>query len=325
MIIPKTAVALVGMVCFSLLLMAEAATGTEPGGHSPDYVLGAGDVINIWALELDEFTQKPIRIDASGFVSLPLAGRVEAAGRTVSQFENDLIGKLKKYKRDPQVTVTVSEFHSQPVSVFGAVNTPGVQHLEGNKTLIEVLSLAGGLKSDAGYSVKITRRSEFGKIPLPNAFEDPSGAYSVAEVSLKEITDAQNPEENILVKPQDVISVPKARVVYVMGEVPKAGAYTLGESPTLSVLEAVSLAGGMNRLASPRHARILRKLPNSTARKEEEIDVNKILKGSEGAPIMLNPDDILYIPTNKPKAVTLRALDTAVNTGSGIIVWRGSR
>src|SRR5438067_10643799 len=172
MVMRKVAVGLLGVMCLCLRLLADTSTEPAGSGHSPDYVLGAGDVINIWALELDEFTQKPIRIDASGFVNLPLAGRVEAAGLTVSQFENDLTGKLKKYKRNPQVTVTVAEFHSQPVSVFGAVNTPGVQHLEGNKTLIEVLSLAGGLTSDAGYSVKITRRREFGKIPLPNAFED---------------------------------------------------------------------------------------------------------------------------------------------------------
>jgi polysaccharide export outer membrane protein len=321
----KTAIRFVTGLCLALSLMADVSAEPAGSGHSPDYVLGSGDVINVWALELDEFTQKPIRIDASGFVNLPLAGRVEAAGLTVSQFENDLTEKLKKYKRNPQVTVTVTEFHSQPVSVFGAVNAPGVQHLEGNKTLIEVLSLAGGLKAEAGYSVKITRRREFGRIPLPNAFEDSSGLYSVASVSLKDITDAKTPEENILVKPQDVISVPRAQLVYVMGEVPKAGAYTLGESPKMSVLEAISLAGGMNRLASPRHARILRKVPDSNVRKEEEVDVNKVLKGSTGEPLMLNADDILYIPTNKPKAVTLRALDTAVNTGSGIIVWRGSR
>jgi len=306
-------------------------SGSAPAGQqskppaassqSGDYVLGANDQITIWALELEEISQKALRIDASGFITLPLAGRVKAAGMTVADLERDIVQRLKKYQRNPQVTVSVTEFRSQPVSIFGAVNTPGVHHLEGKKTLIETLALAGGLKADAGYSVKITRRREWGKLPLPNAITDPSGEFSVAEVSVREITEAKNPEQNILIMPQDVISVPRAQMIYVMGEVMKAGAYTLGEAPNLSVLEAVSYAGGLARLASPQNARILRRKPGSEQRVEEAINMKKVLDGSSPT-VVLHADDILFIPLNKPKAVAMRALDTAVNTGSSLIIFR---
>ena len=111
--------------------------------RTPDYVLGPGDQITIWAVDLDEVSQKPFRIETSGMLTLPLAGRVKAAGLTVTELESTVIRQLKTYQHNPQVTVNVTEYRSQPVSVIGAVNNPGVHHLQGSKTLIETLSLAG--------------------------------------------------------------------------------------------------------------------------------------------------------------------------------------
>jgi polysaccharide export outer membrane protein len=291
----------------------------------PDYVLGPGDQIVLWAVDLDDVSQKPVRVDAAGYVTLPLAGRVEASGRTVAEVQQDIVAKLQKYQRNPQVTVSVTEYHSQSVSVIGAVNNPGVHSLQGKSTLIETLSLAGGLRADAGYSIKITRRREAGPIPLPTAKEDPSGNFTVAEVNVADLTDARSPESNILVQSQDVISVPKAQMVYVMGEVSKPGAFTLGEKSDTSVLQALSEAGGMTRLASAKNARILRRMPGEkTERTEQIIDLNAVLS-SKTPDVILHPEDILYVPDNKPKSVALRAIEAAVSTGTGIAVWRGSR
>src|SRR5579871_1871649 len=107
-----------------------------------------------------------------------MVGRIHVSGLTVDQVENFLKDRLKKYFQDPEVFVYLTELRSQPISVLGAVNNPGVHQLEGHKTLFEVLSLAGGLRSDAGYSVKITRRKEWGKIPLPSAKDDSTGNFS---------------------------------------------------------------------------------------------------------------------------------------------------
>src|ERR1035441_413340 len=95
----------------------------------------------------------------------------------------------------------------QPVSVLGAVRTPGVHQIRGSKTLFEVLSLAGGLNPDAGSAIRITRRKSAGPLPLPGATDDSSGEYQVAEVSVKSVMEAQNPKENIQVLPDDVVTV----------------------------------------------------------------------------------------------------------------------
>src|SRR5581483_7986366 len=110
----------------------------------------AGDSIKIWPLDVGEITDKPIKIDTSGNIDLPLLGRIQAGGLTVDQFEADLLQRLHSEVRSPRVSVEVVEFGSQPVTIMGAVNQPGVHQLQGRKTLAEVLSMAGGLKADCG-------------------------------------------------------------------------------------------------------------------------------------------------------------------------------
>ena len=91
---------------------------------------------------------------------------MHAAGLTLDQLETEVRSRLRKYFKNPQVGISLVESRSQPVSVIGAVRTPGVQQLQGQKSLMEVLSSAGGLMPEAGYVIKITRRSEWGKIPI---------------------------------------------------------------------------------------------------------------------------------------------------------------
>src|SRR6202047_1302514 len=177
------------------------------------YLLGPDDQLEISGPELTDMPSKPIRIDGDGNVEVPLAGPVHVAGLTVQQTEQEMDKALSKYIRHPQVVVNVAEVRSQPVSVLGAVNSPGVHQVQGHKTVLEVLASAGGIRQDAGYSIRITRQVEWGCIPLPGAQLDASGKYSVAEVNLRKIMDAKTPEENIQIFPHDVISVPKAEMV----------------------------------------------------------------------------------------------------------------
>jgi polysaccharide export outer membrane protein len=307
--------------CFLCFAAAAAAWQAQTPAPRASYALGPDDQLIIRALEAEEISEKPVRIDLSGYIRLPLVGRVKAAGLTVEQLEAEIAGRLKEFIKEPQVAVSITEFRSQPVSVIGAVKEPGVHQLQGRKTLIEMLSLAGGLSEDAGNVAKITRRLEFGRIPLPGAADDPTGQYSVAQVELRSVMEARNPQENVLIQPFDVISVPRAELVYVIGQVKKAGGFVLRERETMSVLQALSLAEGLDRVSAPQAAKILRQTPDGGQRTEIAVNVKKILEGKAGD-VALQPQDILFIPASAAKAASLRAAEAAIQITTGMIIWR---
>ena len=281
------------------------------------YVLGPEDSIDIRIPEMEEIGDKPYRVSDGGYINLPLVGQVRAAGLTVEQLEAELATRLNAYFKKPSVSVSVAEFRSQPVSVIGAVTTPGVIQLQGNKTLVEILSMAGGVRTDAGHSVKVTRKRQWGRIPLPGAAVDPTGRFSIGEVRLKAIMEARNPEQNLLIRPEDIISVPRADIVYVIGDVLKSGGYVLNDQETLSVLQALALAGGLERTAAPRKAKILRPAPGAERRTEIPVDLKKILAG-DANDVAMAPEDILFVPGSGSKKAALRTLDAIVTMGTSI-------
>jgi polysaccharide export outer membrane protein len=300
-----------------LFLLASALLAQSPA----DYVLGPGDQVTVRVLDVDEIGDRAFRVDMSGQIRVPLVGRIKAAGLTLDQIENEIAGRLKEYVKEPEVTVAIAEFRSQPVSVIGSVKSPGVHQLEGRKTLVEILSLAGGLADDAGYSVKIARQLEWGPVPLAGAQNDATGKYSVAQVSLKRILDAADPGENIVIKPFDVVSVPRAEMVYVTGQVQRAGGYVLRERETLSVLQALSLAGGLMGASSPKNARILRPAGAGDNREEIAIDLRRIMTG-KAKDVPLRAEDILFIPENAPKKAVGRAAEAAIQVATGVAIYR---
>ena len=216
------------LVCVASCCSPVAQAQDPSTAAKSTYLLGSGDQISVRVIDVEEFGTAPYRIDSRGMLMLPLVGRLQAAGLTIDQFEKTISDKLKKYVREPEVVINVLETRSQPVSILGAVRNPGVHQLQGSKTLFEVISLAGGLAQDAGYNIKITRRKEWGKLPLPNAHDDASGNFSVGEVNVKDVMNAERPDENVAIKPNDVISVPKGEIVYVVGSVKKSGGFVLG-------------------------------------------------------------------------------------------------
>lgn len=303
---------------------AEAQTGDSletrqaavENHHLSSYVLGVGDQISVWALLAEEISDRPIPIGPSGYVNFPLVGRVRVTGLTVESLEAELNKKLSVYIKDPQVTVTVTEYSSKPVSLIGAVNRPGVHQLQRPVTLVEALSLAGGLTDKAGPTVKITRRHEWGPLPLPGAVPDTTGGFSVAELYLSEIIEAKNPERNILVQPHDVITVPAADTVYIIGAVNKPGAFLLASRDNVSVLTALSMAGGLdNRIAAAKDVRVLRLVPDQPERIEIAVNVKDILAGKT-ADQTLVADDILFVPDSRSKKITSRIIDTAIRMGT---------
>ena len=285
-----------------------------------DYVLGPGDQITIRVVNIEELPDGPIMIGLDGSVSLPFVGRVTVAGLTCSEAEAALDELFRRYLLHPDISISVVEFLSQPVSVLGAVKTPGVQQVRGNRTVIEMLSGAGGLAENAGSRLKLTRRLEWGPLPLPNATPDATGRFSVAEISLRSLFEARNPQENILVKPHDTISVPAADIVYVIGNVLKAGPYMVGDQDQMTVLQAVSMAGGMDKLAQPKDARILRRVAGKPERTEIAVNLAEVLNG-KSPDIRMQPEDILFVPNNAPKSALLRTLDVAIQMGTGVVIW----
>ena len=289
--------------------------GEGDGKVRSTYVLGAEDQIVIHVLDVPDISEKPQRLDPNGDIRLPMVGRVHAAGMTLEALEGELTKRLKVYLEEPDVSVAVTEFHSQPVSIIGAVGSSGVQQLGGGKTLIEVLSMAGGLSSDAGPALRITRRLEWGRIPLPDATEDVAGGFSTAEIDLKSLLEARNPEKNIVIRSNDVISVPRAELVYVVGEVAKPGPLALSGGHSISVMEALSSSGGVLRTAAPAHARILRRLAGEQKRAELNIDLKKIMQGKAND-LPLSAGDILVVPDGTGKRVTTRAIEALIQAGT---------
>jgi polysaccharide export outer membrane protein len=285
------------------------------------YLLGPEDELQISGPELEELANKTARVDGEGDIQVPLVGRVHVAGLTVQQAEQELNKRLSTYIRHPQVALDVKDMRSQPASILGAVNSPGVHQVSGHKTLLEMISMAGGIRPDAGYSIRITRQVEWGCIPLPGATLDASGRFNVAQVKLQDIMEAKAPEENIQILPHDVISIPKAELVYVTGDVKKSGGFVLGERQTMSVLQAISLAEGLGQAPDTKHSKILRLNPGADQRTEIPVDLQSILQGKTGD-VPLQGNDILFVPDNKGRKAALRILEAAIQTGTGIAIYR---
>ena len=209
-------------------LCCRAQTGQPAQGveqAQSTYVLGPGDQLSVSALDVEELGKEPYRIGMDGTLTLPFAGSIRASGLTVEEMRDTIRGRLNKYVKDPDVTVSLLEMRSQPVSVLGEVRNPGVVQVMGQKNLFEVLSLAGGLNTEAGNVIRITREKQWGGIPLAEARLDDTGKFWVAEINVKEMLEGNSPAKNIAVKPEDVITVPKGEIVYVLGAVKKSGGF----------------------------------------------------------------------------------------------------
>jgi polysaccharide export outer membrane protein len=275
----------------------------------PNYVLGPNDQVLIRAPEAEEINEKPFRIDAEGNINLPLLGRVRAGGMTVQELEADLVRRLREYIREPQVIITVVQFRSEPVFFVGAFKNPGIYPLQGRRTLVEMLTALGGLQPNASRHIKVTRRAEYGTIPLPNAIDDPEKKISTVEISMGSLRENVNPAEDILLQPYDVISVERAEMIYINGEVGKVSGLELGERDSISITQALTLSGGVTRDANRNEVRVLRPIENTNRRAEIDINLKRVLEGKDND-FPLLPNDLLYVSHSYKRAVwtTLGAL-----------------
>ena len=277
------------------------------------YVLGPSDEVLIHAIDAPEISDKNQRIDADGDLRLARVGRLRAAGLTVAQLEQELRKRLGVYLQEPDVTVTVATVRSQNVSVTGAVSEPGMKVLDGRKTLTDVLSAAGGLTPDAGPIVRVVRNPAQGRIDIPGAVTDAHG-FTVVEIDARALLEGRVPDKNVLIRPNDVVAVPRAELIYVIGEVARPGPLQVTSKQATTVMEAVSASGGVMRTAASGKARILRRVPGQDARTEIPVDLKQMMQGKAND-FPMTVGDILVVPDSSGKRFTTRAVEAAIQVG----------
>ena len=254
-----------------------------------------------------------------GMISLPLIGEVGVGGLTTSQVE---IALKKRYGRgllrDPQISVRVSEYHSRPVSVLGAVREPGVYQLRGRRRLVEVLAMAGGLSDEVGETVTISRAGP----PAGAADHADSNAASRRELrvplrSVLRLLDEN--ESNPFIEPNDTVRVEKAGLIYVLGAVKQPGGFPLKQQEDITVLRAISMAGGLASHSAPQKSRVIR--TTESGKQEIPVRIRDILSGRENdSPLRAN--DVLFVPDSRAKSALTRSSEAVLQMLTGIVIWR---
>jgi len=292
-------------------------TGGDAPAGNPSYTLGASDQITVWAVDVDEISGKTYTIDGSGYVAMPMIGRLKADGLTVEQFERELNAALKVYVLEPKAAVSVLEFRSRPVTVLGAVRNPGQYQIQANNSLTNMISAAGGIAEGSGSTLKLTRTLDQGPIPLENVVIDETEGVSIVSIRLRDVL--AGVKYNIPVRPHDLVVVDRANVIYVFGEVTKPGEFPLRDRDSVSVMEALAMAGGVNRTASVRNLRILHSDEGKPVQKEE-VDLKQALAGKADHS-RLEANDILFVSDSTLKRAMRRSAEAAVQGATWLMSW----
>lgn len=265
---------------FGILPVAIPALQEQQNLPVNDYKIGTKDLLEIKVFELPELNQT-VRVAEDGSVSLSLLGKVDVAGLTAQELEKKLASILdQKYTKGAHVTVFIKEY--QKVSVFGAVGRSGSYELVGPTTLLQVISLAGGLTPEAGNELYVFRQGKDGqKTRIP--------------VNLKDLVGG-NQNLNIDLQPNDVVSIPidQMLTVYVYGEVKNPGAIQFRQSNRFTLLQAIAKAGGLTEWASKSSVTIKR--TEKETGKEMQFFVNlKKIEAMKTPDVILNDGDVIMI------------------------------
>jgi polysaccharide export outer membrane protein len=347
-----------------------------------EYVIGNGDLISMEVFDVKELS-RDVRVSQTGTIGIPLVPvRLHVSGLTEIQAEQKIAEVLEAngLVSHPEVSVTVRERKSKPITVVGAVQHPLVFQADRQVTLLELLAEAGGLSNDAGDQVIITRptqamsfedseppaigpadaaprksqpiktdakplatsasssvsspagtAAEPPELPSPNNPTEKSSngtnapsaplATDTITVNLYELMEAGNTKNNIHLQAGDVVTVPHAGIVYVLGAVGRPGGFVLtNDREQLNTLKILALAGGFTRTAKTDHAVVIRKDPQGQQH-EVQLDLKKILN-RQAEDVQLQPSDILYVPESGAKRAVLRSLEFGIALGSGVALYR---
>jgi polysaccharide biosynthesis/export protein len=276
-------------VCLMSLSLAALAQSGE------SLRIGPGDQIHVTVVDSPELDQHP-RVTDAGEVPLIGVGAVKIAGLTPAEASTAVHDKLiaAHYLNHPEVTVTVEQYATQTVSVLGQVRASGGYPIGTARPVVDVLALAGGLNEVADRNIVIERRGD----------PDHPLHYNLANDGVVAL------QTSVLVYPGDTVMVPKAGIVYVLGDVNRPGGFVMDNNSTeLTLLQALARAGGVSRTAKQGHAKLLRK--DATGYHETQLSLGEIQKGKQ-QDIALAPGDVLYVPFSYAKNI-------AVSGSSGII------
>jgi polysaccharide biosynthesis/export protein len=272
---------------------SEKSGPSPPSGGDTALRLGTGDLIEVSVYSVPELNTKT-RVSADGDISLPLVNSVHVGGLTINEAETVIEKRLDQggFVKNPHVQLFVHEYTSQGVSVLGEVSKPGVYPALGDQKLFDLISAAGGFGEKAGKSITVTHRDQADKpvtVPLSRNLEE-------------------HPESNIPVYAGDTISVRRADVVYVVGDVGRPSGFLM-DSGHISVLQAIALAGGTTSTAKLNGSRIIRKGPGGMT--ETPVPLKKLLE-AKANDIPLEADDILFVPTSAKRVFAGRTAEAAL-------------
>jgi polysaccharide export outer membrane protein len=301
------------LVCLSAFLSVAAAQTRPPalpetpGANLPAQPIGANDLVAVSVYDAPELT-RTVRVSTDGFIRLPmLKQRVKTQGLMPSDLELAIAKALQDEQIivDPFVTVNVAEYNSHPISVAGAVKLPLTFQATGPVTLLEAITRAGGLAPEAGPEILVTRTQ-------PGL--DGTSSALVQRILVKGLINAADPALNIVLNGGEEIRVPESGKVYVIGNVKMPGAYPLGDGTESTVLQMLALSQGLMPYAA-KEAYIYRREGNGS-KNEIPIPLTKIMeRKAADTPLLAN--DILYVPDNKGRRMTIGALEKVLLLGAG--------
>lgn len=248
------------------------------------YKLQPLDIISITVHQQPDLSTKT-RVAADGSISFPLIGKMAAAGLTVQQLEGKIKELLEKdYLVKAEVLVFIEEYRARQVSVTGEVNNAGKFNIpiERDITLLEAVAMAGGFTKDADINRTKVIREE-------------GGEKKAITIRVKDITDKDEKDNNITLKPDDIIVVPKRFFFSVMGEVKSPGKFDMPTERSVTVLEAIAMAGGFTKDADLNKVKVMR--VSEGEKKTIFVNIKDVTeKDQQDKDIALQADDIVFVP-----------------------------
>ena len=261
------------------------------------YRIGPGDVLDIRILNRPNLSRDAVRVEGSGMIRMPLIdAEIQAACKTEGELAKEIAERYTKFYRKPQVDVFIKEYHSRQVAVIGAVNEQSRFELQRRIRLLELLTYAKGPSPKAGQTINIVHAPPALLCQSTDAATQDATAFSSYKLSE---TLTGDPRSNPYVEPGDIITLPEANQVYVVGNVFTPLTIPLKEPITLS--RAVAMAGGVKQDSKKDKVRIVRQEAGATTSREIVVDLTAIEK-KRAEDIALMPNDIIDVPTSGGKA-----------------------
>lgn len=270
-------------------------------GDEDPYRIGKEDVLDISVWQASDLT-KTVTVASDGTIEYPYLGKIQVEGMNPSELKRQISNKLADgYLNDPKVSVTVKEYNSKKILVFGEVVNPGLYKIKKGIALLELLFLVGGTTSEAKRLTVIRPNEQNSGGALPAAIDpnykadmDDNENSTVHEADLLALLSKGDLNQNIMIIPGDTVYVSSGtgQKYYVLGQVKNPGPYEW--TGDITVLEAIKLADGPTELAALNRIHVRRKEGSS----EEEIKINvlDIMKGKRKDDVVVKPGNVIIVP-----------------------------